>query len=109
MTIKPLTIGETRPYYSLINLTKGNTMYINQSQAQTIFRLVATHSEELAHHEYATNFIATRQELLEIMEKLAPAVKDWDLEPSYHIDAAKQALATDREIIRTEILEAWGK
>lgn len=80
-------------------------MYINNSQAETIFRLVSAKSEELAHHEYATNFIATRQELLEIMEKLAPAVKDWDLEPSYHIDAAKQALATDREIVRQRLID----
>lgn len=83
-------------------------MYINKSQAETIFRLVSAKSEELAHNEYATNYIATREELLQIMEKLAPMVKDWDLEPNYHIQAAKEALATDREIRRIAILEAWG-
>lgn len=83
-------------------------MYINTLQAETLFRLVSQKSEELAHHEFKTNFIATREELLAIMEKLAPAVKDWDLEPNFHIEAARKALANDKEARRAQILEAWG-
>jgi hypothetical protein len=51
-------------------------MYINKTQAETIFDLINTEAEQLAHSENRLNFIATREDLVELLEKIAPTLED---------------------------------
>ena len=42
-------------------------MYINNTQAETVFELIAKHDEKLSLGEYRLNFLASREELVELM------------------------------------------
>ena len=56
-------------------------MYINNTQAETIFELVAKQEETLSLGPNRLNFIASREELVELLEKIAPVIKAegwWD-------------------------------
>ena len=72
-------------------------MYINNTQAETIFELVAKRSEELSLGQYRLNFIASREELCEIMEKIAPVIKadGWTDEPEWTARVHREALNND--------------
>jgi len=87
-------------------------MYINNSQADTIFYLIAREDEKLSLGEYRLNFIASRQELVELMEKLAPAIKDtntgWTDSPEFLAKAHRLALENDIAEKRAKLLEMAG-
>lgn len=72
-------------------------MYLNKMQAETVFELVASHSEKLAVGEYRLNFIASREELCEIMEKIAPTIKadGWADSPEWTARVHRLALNND--------------
>jgi hypothetical protein len=56
-------------------------MYINNTQAETIFELIAKQEETLSLGPNRLNFIASREELVELLEKIAPVIKAegwWD-------------------------------
>jgi hypothetical protein len=85
-------------------------MYINNSQAETIFELVASESEKLSLGEYRLNFIASREELVELLEKLAPVVKPsgglgWTESPEWTARVHRQALNNDIAEKRAQLLE----
>ena len=82
-------------------------MYINKTQAETIFDLLNTESEQLAHSENRLNFIATREELVEILEKIAPNLEDdgWTVARLSIVESQRKALEHDKTE-RKEKLEA---
>lgn len=88
-------------------------MYINNSQAETIFELIASESEKLSLGEYRLNFIAGRTELVELLEKLAPVVKPslgfgWLESPEWTARVHRQALNNDLAERRAQIAEMLG-
>lgn len=92
-------------------------MYINKTQAETIFDLVNAESEKLAHSENRLNFIATREELLELMAKIAPNLEDdgWTVTRLSIVESHRKALENDlaerkakREADRLALLEKLG-
>lgn len=88
-------------------------MYINNSQAETIFELIASESEKLSLGEYRLNFIASRTELVELLEKLAPAVKSeaglgWTESPEWTARVHRLALNNDIAEKRAQLAEALG-
>jgi hypothetical protein len=72
-------------------------MYLNKMQTETVFELVAKHSEKLSLGEYRLNFIATREELCDIMDKLAPTIKadGWSDSPEWTARVHRLALNND--------------
>lgn len=72
-------------------------MYINKTQAETIFDLLNTEAEQLAHNKNRLNFIATRQELIELMEKIVPVITNdgWTENPEWTVRAHRRALEQD--------------
>jgi hypothetical protein len=74
-------------------------MYINKTQAETIFDLINTEAEQLAHSENRLNFIATREELVELMEKIAPSLEDdgWTATRASVVESHRKALEHDKE------------
>jgi hypothetical protein len=72
-------------------------MYLNKREAETVFELVASHSEKLSLGEYRLNFIASREELCEIMEKIAPTIKadGWTDSPEWTARVHRLALNND--------------
>jgi hypothetical protein len=89
-------------------------MYINKTQAETIFDLLNTEAEQLAHSENRLNFIATREELVEIMGKIAPNLEDdgWTATRLSIVESHRKALDFDlaerkakREADRLALLE----
>ena len=85
-------------------------MYINNTQAETLFDLVAKRSEELSLGEYRLNFLATREELIEIMEKFAPVIKadGWIDSPEWLAQVHRKALENDLAEKRAKLAEAFG-
>ena len=73
-------------------------MYINKTQAETIFDLINTEAEQLAHSENRLNFIATREELVELMEKIAPNLEDdgWTVTRASIVESHRKALEHDK-------------
>lgn len=85
-------------------------MYINNRQAETIFELIASESEKLSLGEYRLNFIASREELVELLEKLAPAVKSeagygWTESPEWTARVHRLALDNDLAEKRAKLME----
>jgi hypothetical protein len=85
-------------------------MYINNTQAETLFELVAKRSEELSLGEYRLNFVASREELIEIMEKFAPVIKaeGWYDSPEWTARVHRLALNNDLAEKRAKLAEAFG-
>jgi hypothetical protein len=85
-------------------------MYINNTQAETLFELVAKRSEELSLGEYRLNFVASREELIEIMEKFAPVIKadGWADSPEWTARVHRRALNNDLAEKRAKLAEAFG-
>lgn len=81
-------------------------MYINQSQAQLIFDLVAQEDEKLSLGNYRLNFMSTREALVELLEKIAPTLKEdgWNDDPKWTAQAHRKALEEDREEIRENLV-----
>ena len=73
-------------------------MYINKTQAETIFDLINTEAEQLAHSEHRLNFIATREELVELMAKIAPNLEDdgWTVARLSIVETHRKALEHDK-------------
>ena len=86
-------------------------MYINNTQAETVFELVASHSEKLSLGEYRLNFIASREELCEIMEKIAPVIKadGWTDSPEWTARVHREALNNDIAERRANLMESLNK
>ena len=72
-------------------------MYLNKTQSETVFDLLSTEAEQLAHSENRINFIASRQELVEILEKIAPTLEDdgWTVTRQSIVDSHRKALDND--------------
>ena len=85
-------------------------MYINNSQAETIFDLLEKKSEELSMSEYRLNFIASREELIELMEKIAPTIKadGWTDSPEWTARVHRQALNNDLAERRAKFAQVLG-
>jgi len=73
-------------------------MYINKTQAETVFDLLSTEAEKLAHNVNYLNFIATREELVELMEKIAPNLEDdgWTVARLSIVETHRKALEHDK-------------
>ena len=86
-------------------------MYINNTQAETLFELVVKRSEELSLGEYRLNFVASRLDLVELMEKLAPVIKTdagWTDTPEFLARVHRHALDNDLAEKRAKLAEALG-
>ena len=72
-------------------------MYINKTQAELVFELLASKSEELSLGQNRLNFIASRQELIELMEKIVPVITNdgWTEDPEWTVKANRKALEQD--------------
>lgn len=81
-------------------------MYINNRQAETIFDLLEKKSEELSMSEHRLNFIASREELIELMEKLAPTLKGdgWTDSPEWIARVHRKALDNDLAERRAKLI-----
>lgn len=81
-------------------------MYINNRQAETIFDLLEKKSEELSMSEHRLNFIASREELIELMEKLAPTLKGdgWTDSPEWTARVHRKALDNDLAERRAKLI-----
>jgi hypothetical protein len=86
-------------------------MYINNTQAETIFEIIAKREEELSLGPNRLNFIASREELVELLEKIAPVIKAegwWD-SPEWTAGVHREALNNDIAERRAMLLEKAGK
>jgi hypothetical protein len=82
-------------------------MYINNSQAELIFDLIAREDERLSLGEYRGNFLATREGLVELLEKIAPVIKDkfgWSDDIEFTAKAHRKALNADLAERKARIL-----
>lgn len=82
-------------------------MYLNKMQAETVFSLVASESEKLSLGEWRLNFLASREELCEIMEKIAPTIKadGWTDSPEWTARVHRLALNNDLAEKRANLME----
>ena len=82
-------------------------MYLNKMQAETVFNLVASESEKLSLGEWRLNFLASREELCEIMEKIAPTIKadGWTDSPEWTARVHRLALNNDLAEKRANLME----
>ena len=82
-------------------------MYLNKMQAETVFNLVASESEKLSLGEWRLNFLASREELCEIMEKIAPTIKadGWEDSPEWTARVHRLALNNDLAEKRANLME----
>lgn len=85
-------------------------MYINKTQAETIFDLIAREDEKLSLGEYRLNFLASREELVELLEKIAPVIEGsvWTEDPEFTARVHRLALNNDLAEKRAKIAEALG-
>jgi len=85
-------------------------MYINNTQAETVFELIAKHDEKLSLGEYRLNFLASREELVELLEKIAPVIKaeGWYDSPEWTAGVHRKALENDKAEKRAKLAEAFG-
>ena len=85
-------------------------MYLNKMQAETVFNLIASESEKLSLGEWRLNFLASREELCEIMEKIAPTIKadGWSDSPEWTARVHRLALNNDLEERRAKLIEMCG-
>jgi hypothetical protein len=86
-------------------------MYINNTQAETVFYLIAREDEKLSLGEYRLNFLASREELVELMEKMAPVIKidnGWADTPEFLARVHRLALDNDLAEKRAKLAEAFG-
>jgi hypothetical protein len=72
-------------------------MYINKTEAEIIFDLIAREDEKLSLGEYRLNFLAGRTELVELLEKIAPTIKadGWTDSPEWTARVHRLALEND--------------
>ena len=85
-------------------------MYINNTQAETVFELIAKQSEKLSLGEYRLNFIASREELCDLMDKIAPTIKadGWTDSPEWTARVHRLSLNNDIAEKRAQLAEALG-
>lgn len=85
-------------------------MYINKTEAETIFELLTAEDQKLSHDRNRLNFIMSREAIVELMEKIAPTITDdgWTQSPEQTARAARKALENDREERRLELLAKLG-
>lgn len=86
-------------------------MYINNKQAELIFDLLAKEDEKLSLGDYRLNFIASREEMVELMEKLAPVIKEdgWIDSPEWQAQAHRKALNQDKAEKKEQLLGFLGQ
>ena len=86
-------------------------MYINKTQTETIFELIAKRSEELSLGPNRLNFIASREELVELLEKMAPTITDdgWIDSPEWTARVHREALNNDIAERRANLMESLNK
>lgn len=72
-------------------------MYLNKIQAEMVFELLAREDEKLSLGDYRLNFVATREEMVELMEKLAPKIdgNGWADSPEWTARVHRLALEND--------------
>jgi hypothetical protein len=82
-------------------------MYLNKLQAEIVFELLEKESEKLSMSEHRLNFVATRDELCELMEKIAPTIKadGWTDSPEWIARVHRLALNNDLAEKRAKVLE----
>jgi hypothetical protein len=82
-------------------------MYLNKLQAEIVFELLEKESEKLSMSEHRLNFVATRDELCELMEKIAPTIKadGWTDSPEWTARVHRLALNNDLAEKRAKVLE----
>ena len=82
-------------------------MYINNKQAEMVFDLLAKEDEKLSLGDYRLNFMASREDMVELMEKLAPVIKDdgWVDSPDWTAKAHRKALEQDKAEKREQLLK----
>ena len=85
-------------------------MYLNKSQAEIVFDLIAREDEKLSLGDYRLNFMATRRELVELMEKIAPTLKadGWTDSPEWTARVHRLALNQDLAEKRAKLMEMCG-
>jgi hypothetical protein len=85
-------------------------MYLNKSQTETVFELIAREEERLSLGPNRLNFIATREELVEMLEKMAPTINDdgWIDSPEWTAQAHRKALDNDIAERRRNLVEKLG-
>ena len=73
-------------------------MYLNKMQVETVFNLLAEEDEKLSLGQYRLNFIASREELVELMEKMASTIKadSWTDSPEWTAKVHRLALENDK-------------
>lgn len=72
-------------------------MYINKTEAELVFELLASKSEELSLGQNRLNFIASRQEMLELMEKIVPVITNdgWTEDPEWTVGVHRRCIDED--------------
>lgn len=82
-------------------------MYINKTQAELVFDLIAREDEKLSLGEYRLNFLASRQEMVELLEKIAPVIAGdgWIDDPEWTARAHRSALNHDLAEKRANLME----
>lgn len=82
-------------------------MYINKTQAELVFELIAREDEKLSLGEYRLNFLASRQEMVELLEKIAPVIGDtgWTDSPEWTARVHRLALDNDLAEKRANLME----
>ena len=85
-------------------------MYINKAQTETVFHLIAREDEKLSLGEYRLNFLASREELVELLEKLAPTIDGdgWTDSPEWTARVHRLALNNDLAEKRAKLAEMLG-
>ena len=81
-----------------------------KTQAETIFDLLEREDEKLSLGNYRLNFLASREEMVELMEKIALVIDDdgWVESRVWVAQAHRKALENDREEKRVALLEKLG-
>lgn len=82
-------------------------MYINKTQAELVFELIAREDEKLSLGEYRLNFLASRQEMVELLEKIAPVIEGagWTDSPEWTARVHRLALNNDLAEKRANLVE----
>lgn len=85
-------------------------MYLTKIQAEMVFELLAKEDEKLSLGEYRLNFVATREEMVQLMEKLAPTIKadGWTDSPEWTARVHRLALENDLEEKRANYRKLMG-
>lgn len=85
-------------------------MYINNTQAELVFELLTAEDEKLSLGDYRLNFTASRQDIVELMEKIAPMIKadGWTDSPEWTVGVHRKCLNQDLAEKRANLAEKLG-